>query len=302
MFYFITVNYWSQALVKNLIRSISDSIKSSYRIIIVNNSPEETSVKNLSNEIIKIIEPGTNLGFGKACNLGIKYVYSVDKNAIIWLINPDTTVDFGADDYVKACLKGEPFTAILGTQVRDTRNQTWFGTGEFNKWNGRLYHRTASTSQSVQSTGTSPCTWVSGCSLIINLSQFDNYPSFDPHFFLYAEDADFCVSYGQKGYRIVVTDKALVTHQVSAIIGRNKSFMYEHYTFGRLFFLKKHAAPTGFALYVAYLLIVIAISGSLGSENALGRWCGLKRFYRNRNFNLDWADSNQKIASYNHLK
>lgn len=123
--------------------------------------------------------------------------------------------------------------------------------------------------------------------MVINLSQFSHCPSFDPHFFLYAEDADFCVSYRQKGYRVSVTDVALVTHEVSAIIGKNKNFMYEHYTFGRLFFLKKHAAPTGFVLYILYLLVVIAVLGPLGAGNALGRWRGLRRFYQNRNFNLN---------------
>lgn len=287
MLYFITVNYQSQSLIENLIHSISDSVKSIYRIVIVNNSPEEALAKDLTSETLEVIESGANLGFGKACNLGINYVYSIDKKAIIWLINPDTAVDLNADNYVKACLSNEPTIAILGTQIRDTRNRIWFSAGEFNKWNGHLYHTTAATNQPEKSVGTSSCAWVSGCSLIINLSQFNNCPSFDPHFFLYAEDADFCLSYRQEGYRVAVTDKALITHQVSAIIGRNKSFMYEHYTFGRLFFLKKHAAPTGFALYIVYLLIVIAISCPLGSKNAIGKWHGLKRFYFNRNFNLD---------------
>lgn len=277
MIYFLTVNYHSKSLIETLICSIQNSIKTDYQFIIVNNSPEEADIHSLKSGSTLIIESGANLGFGAACNLGINHVYAIDKSAVIWLINPDTSLDSHADEYIQSCLHADSDIAILGTQIRDSNGEMWFGSGHFNKWNGHLYHVKNLPQTDYK---TIPCQWVSGCSLIINLSKFDYCPAFDPSFFLYGEDADFCERYRHMGYPVAVTSKVLVTHQVSAIIGKNERFMYEHYTFGRLLFLKKHATPVGLLLYIGYLLSRLVVSLPLGSPNALGRWQGFQRFMK----------------------
>lgn len=278
--YFITVNYQSGKLIENLIRSISANIEVPYEILIVNNSPEESLVKCLDKNHVSVIEARENLGFGQACNLGIASVYSLHQDALIWLINPDAILDSRADLYVLNCFEENPEIAILGTQIRDSAGDVWFASGVFDQWRGYIGHETVIDTVPVVDK-TMSTSWVSGCSMIINLNQFSTFPSFDASYFLYYEDVDLCVKLGREGHVIAVTCDSLVTHQVSSIIGRDTSFMFRHYTFGRLTFLRRHATFLGFLLYIGYLVGKIALLLPTNFESAKGRWQGLQCFLKN---------------------
>ncbi|UZQ55225.1 glycosyltransferase family 2 protein [Trichothermofontia sichuanensis B231] len=277
MIYFLTVNYFSKALIQNLITSITRTTNSPYSILIVNNSPQESAIHDLQNDRVTVIESGDNLGFGRACNLGIEYIWRHDKNSLIWLINPDALLDPEADSYIYKCFEENPDIAILGTQIRLPNGDLWFSAGGFNRWTGFLKH-TSITKNSQLDGKITCCQWVTGCSLIINLKQFQHYPTFDPHYFLYSEDADLCVRYAKQGYKIAVTNQVLVTHNASAIIGRDRAFMYQHYTFSRLYFLKQHATLVGLLIYITYILIKLVILLLIDSQNSLGRWQGIIGF------------------------
>lgn len=277
--YFITVNYHSTELIKQLLKSIS-AARQEYQLLIVNNSPEDDSLNQiaLANSAVKIINAHANIGFGSACNLGIEYVYNLNSQAIIWLINPDVILENKAVVYISDCLKKEPSVAILGTRVRDLDSNIWFGLGTFNPWTGSLKHELKKEEDYAFQVNTINCRWVSGCSLILNLKQFDHCPSFDPHYFLYYEDADLCEHYYQKGCRIAVTQAVLVTHAVSAISKRNLSTQFKHATYSKLYFLKKHGTAFALWLNIIYMLALVVLLFPKNRPVALGRLQGLKNF------------------------
>ncbi len=280
MFFFLTVNYHSKDLVECLLNSIAESIISPYQVVVVNNSPDEVAIHALAGDRISILESGDNIGFGRACNLGIQHIYNIDPTALIWLINPDATLDLNADVYIKSCLEIDKSIAILGTQVRDATGGLWFAGGVFNKWTGYVNHVNVKEKFPGSNPKSIPTAWVSGCSLILNLVRFTQPPAFDPAYFLYCEDADLCIRHAHQGYEIAITNQVLVTHQVSAIIGKNKRLMFRHYTFSRLLFLRRHATLLGFSAYFLYLLAKVAILLVIDHENARGRWRGLIDFLR----------------------
>ncbi len=142
MIYFITVNYYSTELIKELIQSIKLNIKSNYKIIIVNNSYRDLSINQLKDySNVTTLNAKENLGFGKGCNLGINYIYDIDPNALIWLINPDTTIHKNAKEYIFECFEQDPSIAILGTKIQDANERIWFSSGDFNQWTGNLKHK-----------------------------------------------------------------------------------------------------------------------------------------------------------------
>ena len=89
MIYFLTINYHSANLITKLISSIQSSRDIPHKTVIINNSPEDSSVRLLKTESILVLEAGTNLGFGRACNLGLNWIYAQDSQAIVWIVNPD---------------------------------------------------------------------------------------------------------------------------------------------------------------------------------------------------------------------
>ncbi len=280
MLFFITVNYYSTNLIVELVDSLSKNVNCDYKLIIVNNSPEDDSIHQLKSDRIMTINAEQNLGFGSGCNIAIQYIYSLDKKAKIWLINPDATLDKDAADYVLKCFTNHPSVAILGTKIRDDQDKIWFSSGKFNPETGYLKHETIAnqqeaTNSEVLITGSR---WVCGCSLIINLANFDHCPLFDPQYFLYNEDVDLCERYYQKKYQIAITNSILVNHKVSAIIGKNKTSMFDNYTYSRLYLLSKHANILALITYLIYLPIIILLTIFTNYDIAVGRWQGLKKF------------------------
>jgi GT2 family glycosyltransferase len=277
MIYFLTVNYYSSEIVRKLIQSINYNIQQP-KIIILNNSILDTAINHLASASTHIINSKENLGFAAGCNIGIKYIFNIDPKAIIWLINPDATIHKDAVQYVFRCFENNSSIAILGTRIKNLHGKIWFSSGSFNKWTGNLKHISQEQKFCGENIGIQTTRWVCGCSLIINLTQFDHCPQFDPNYFLYAEDADFCERYYQKGYHIAITNHILVTHQVSGIIGKDQKNMYYHYTFSRLYFLQKNGTYLGLLIYMIYVLIKILVLLPLNLSSALGRWQGLQKF------------------------
>lgn len=282
MIYFLCVNYYSAQFIDKLIFSITQGVETKKTIIIVNNSLGDKEIHKCIKKYreiihVNVIEANENLGFGGGCNLGIQYIYKQDPNSLIWLINPDATIDQDADKYILEVFTHNPKISILGTQIRDTKNQLWFSHGTFNQWTGSHKHHNKNKKNQLSSIGVENSRWVCGCSMLINLSKFNHCPLFDTQFFLYAEDADLCERYFKLNHQIAITNHVLVTHDVSSIIGKNTENMFLNYTFSRLLFLKKHAKITGLLIYLLYLILKIPLLFMRDYYNAIGRVKGLKK-------------------------
>ena len=275
MLYLLIVNYHSAELIESLLASVPIT---EVHIIIVDNSPGDRALSSFSERYpnLTLLSPTENLGFGGGCNLGLNWVWERDRQAMVWLINPDTTLHDGAIACIRQCLQVHPDIAILGTQIVDSQGELWFTQGQFNRWLGSLSDREAIATSDALVT---PCRWVSGCSLILNFPKFDRPPQFDRHYFLYYEDTDLCERYFQQGYAIAVTQAVLVTHQVSATSDRNLPAKFRHATYSKLYFLQCHGTGLALVLNLGYLTLKIIASLLQGKRAvAIGRSQGIQQF------------------------
>lgn len=279
--YFITINYHCSDLIHGLITATAAQGGQEHTFMVVNNSPGDSGVANLAQlPHTRVIEAGGNLGFGGGCNLALGQVYAENPNALVWLINPDARLTPQALDYVRQCLANDPQIALLGTRVRDMEGRLWFSHGTFNPWLGSLKHRDDTVNCADHPVTTHPTRWISGCSMVLNLAAFDHCPQFDPQYFLDYEDADLSERYYRQGYRLRVTQAALVDHQVSAITGRHPKAKYQHATFSKLYFLDRHGTPLALALNLAYTALRPLTYAIAQPAMAQGRWAGLLDYAR----------------------
>ena len=285
--YFLTVNYNSSELISRLIKSIQNSDSEKYTILIVNNSPEDTGLKRLNGKYLKIIEAKQNLGFGSACNLGLSWIYDRDPLAIVWSINPDAYFKFGCSDRTRSITKeaiaffaNYPQISILGTTIYNA-------SGEITDAGGTFTPKTAALSI-IDSFPTNfqqdylETDWVSGCSLLINLANFKQCPLFDPRYFLYYEDLDFCLRYRQQGHKIAVTQRLNVIHDTSSITDRNIFQKYKHITYSYLIHVEKYGSLSVFVLtnirMLSNTIRLILFKPDLGR----GKLVGFYNYWRNR--------------------
>ena len=210
-------------------------------LIIVNNSPSDRSLSSLQNDRIIILESGENLGFGKACNLGLKWISDRSPNSLVWLINPDAY--FLPDSLPKAIqfLTKNPEISLLGTTVLEPSGKVWFGSGIFNSQKGIIEAKEFLTEEEKQQE-LLPTDWVTGCSMLINLKKFSTLPQFDADYFLYYEDFDFCRRYLKEGHQIALTPQITVIHQPSSITNKNPDLQKQQGIYSYLLSLEKHTS------------------------------------------------------------
>ncbi len=271
MLYFITVNYRAADLVAQLLASLQAQADSTWQLVIVNNSPDDRAIAQLAGPRALVLEAGANLGFGRGCNLGLRWVWQQQPQAIAWLINPDATLPPGLLAEAEDFLTAHPQLPILGTQVREPDGSLWSGAGRCD------WQRGAIAQAEVSITSETPyqfCDWVSGCSLLLNLACFADCPQFDPAFFLYYEDIDFCQRYAAQGYPVAYTDRLRVTHQPSSITDRQPAWKLRHSTFGYLLSLQRYASPTAYAWRSARLLLYALLLLGLRPAAGWGKWRG----------------------------
>lgn len=278
MIYLLAINYYSSQLIAKLINSISPNQVVEYQIIIVNNSPEDKSIQDLKNDKIVILESGENIGFGKACNLGLNWIYQQNQKAIVWLINPDAYLLPKTLEKVPALFQNHSELSILGTIIYTENNEIWFAGGEFLPQNGAIIPKTIDFQNSqIPYLKTD---WVSGCSLLINLQKFPACPHFDPEYFLYYEDFDFCQRYAKQGHLIAITNQIGVVHQPSAITGKNGFLKFQNSTYSYLLTLERYTSKRVLIFRFMRLLLNAIYLIPLKPKVALGKFAGISLYLR----------------------
>jgi N-acetylglucosaminyl-diphospho-decaprenol L-rhamnosyltransferase len=271
--YFLTVNYYSTRLIARLIDSIPATQDIPHQIVVVNNSADDQELKELHTESLQILDAKTNLGFGKACNLGLNWIYEQDPDAIVWMINPDTYLPENTLEKVPPFFNVHPELSIVGTRIDTPVGEIWFGGGQFIPKLGAILSTNLLSSH--PDTAYVSCDWVSGCSLLINLRHFPECPQFDPAYFLYYEDFDFCRRYAMQGHQIVVTSRFAVVHEASAIANRNMAKKIKHSTYSYLLTLERYTNKAIFLLRFLRLTLHGFILLLLKPQTALGKLAGI---------------------------
>lgn len=238
--YLLTVNYHSADLIQRWLRSLGEATFPDWHCLIVNNSPADTAIHQFAGQSVTVLEAGSNLGFGGGCNVGLQWVYAQDQTAIVWLLNPDTVLPPEALKQAVEFCHAHPELSIIGTMVQQPNGDIWFAGGEFEMNTGKILAISTPLATDIDYI---PTAWVTGCSLILNLHLFQSCPKFDPAYFLYYEDFDFCRRYANQGHSIVVTPQIQVIHYPSSITSRNLAFKVEHSTYSYLLALTRHTQP-----------------------------------------------------------
>jgi N-acetylglucosaminyl-diphospho-decaprenol L-rhamnosyltransferase len=275
--YFLVINYYSTNLVKKLIDSLQNRQQIDYKIVIINNSPDDKSVNLLKSDSVVIVDAESNLGFGCACNLGLKLIYNENSQAIVWIINPDAYLLESTLHKVNSFFESHPEISILGTIVYTPTNDIWFAGGYFMPRTGSILTPDMLTTTDADYIS---CDWVSGCSLIINLCKFTSVPEFDTAYFLYYEDFDFCRRYANQGYLIAVTKQFGVIHQPSSITNRYVFRKIKHSTYGYLLSLDRYTNKLVFSLRLLRLLSYALVLIPVKPQISLGKLVGILIYFR----------------------
>lgn len=196
----IIVNYNTPQLTSDCIESIKKhSVNSNYEIIIVDNASNDQSVDFLQNRFpdIKIIVSDSNVGFGRANNLGSKSA----KGEFVFFLNSDTVFlnDVVANFVSKyRTLEAEGKTlGVLGSLMLNDQLQINSSYGYFEdpyqeivsilKHSLRIVDLQKRFNSKI---GDFHVDWIVGADMFMKKANFEDIGGFDPKFFMYSEEMD----------------------------------------------------------------------------------------------------------------
>ncbi len=237
---FVIVSYNSGNVIEQCIESIDTSVK----IVVVENSSNIKIKKNLEKKFsnVEVIVAEENLGYGKGNNLGLKKV--VTKYAFI--LNPDAFLD-------KDCLE-ELHKAVIAVQDNFT-----ILAPNFNYNHGFFLEKATGfnikdyKNHNIQDK-VKKVDYVLGFAMLINLEKISLKQIFDEHFFLFLEEIDLCKRIKNENGHVFIVKNAKVKHLEGQSPG--KSLNVElcrqwHWMWSLFYYNKKH-----FGVLAAYKVTI----------------------------------------------
>ena len=198
--------------------------------VVDNQSPDGTAahVRARWSPSVQVIDAGSNAGFARANNIGIR---ATDSEYVL-LMNPDTVAPPGAIQTLVRGLASHPEAAIAGARLLGATGFPELSWGPpIGPWNelkqkifSGLYHRKVrSVVRKVDklSRQAREVSWVSGACMVIRRADLDAVGLLDERFFMYTEDVDLCVQMSKRGRTILYVAGAEVLHYRGRSAGRN---------------------------------------------------------------------------------
>lgn len=217
----IIVNYNGLHFFEKCIESIKEHIRDvSFEIIVVDNDSNDESCSYLKENYpeIKLIECNSNLGFGKANNLGVKN--ATGKHVL--LLNNDTILLQNINPLLKEIARKE--VGVIGIKMLNGNNVYTSSVGKFPKPLDLLKLSNLNDKRKEFITGefsevSYEVDWVSGSFMLLRREVWDSVNGFDEDFFMYVEDVDLCKRINKTGKKIIFISTINYIH----FVGFNKS-------------------------------------------------------------------------------
>lgn len=267
----------------------------------------ETKEGQTFQEIIKLIENKENLGFSAGNNVAIKYAME-DESDYVFLLNPDTTIK---PDTLRILLDAEQsdsqigiigpktlypsgrchlpkVTPSQGEALEESQGDRIMYAGGILDWqNVKNYHQGMGEIDCGQYDQFGETGFVSGAALFISRKVIEKIGFLDEKYFLYYEDADWCVRAKKAGFKIMYQPKAIVHHQESTATKKGSPNYYYYFTRNRLYFIAKFFNPIK-AVWLYFLETIRAVKNIIKlfnkseREQSLAILQGMGDFVRGR--------------------
>ena len=221
----IIVTFNSRGQIDACLQSLVDGVHVDREIVVIDNASTDGTATHLRERWpgVRLIAAGGNLGFARACNIGIRQTFG----ELVLLLNPDTAVTAGAIDRLVAALDRDPAVAVAGPRVVDADGYAELSFGRMvapvaelrQKALMAINQRRVPVLRSVvtrMTRRTQDVDWVTGACLLAHRRDLEAVGLLDERFFLYMEDVDLCAAIRARGRRVRFIADAEVRHQRGA--------------------------------------------------------------------------------------
>jgi hypothetical protein len=213
-------------------------------IVVIDNGSTDASVAEIhaSYPDVTILENGANLGYAEGNNAGFDYVRARSGVDAVLVLNNDTIAEPDMLTHLVTEYEAMRGNAVIGPEVRyaDTPQIVWCAGGMIDWWRGY----TTNIGMGTETSGPERCPtdvpFVVGCAMLIPVAAIRRIGGFDPRYFMYWEEVDWCVRARKAGYRARIVPGAVLYHKVLRSDDRPSPRVLYYLTRNRLLLLRTH--------------------------------------------------------------
>ncbi len=256
--YSVLVNWNLKDHTLTCVQSLVDAGASVDHVIVVDNGSTDGSSEALRQSFGKdlhLIISDENLGFAQGSNLAIRHALTQGAEWVFILNNDTIVAPTIFDELASASAANEEYV-ILSPLIlyHDKPDRIWHLGGKLIL--GTLITR--SLYQGRMDLGNLPplvsVDFVSGSGMLVRREVFEAIGLFDPAYFMYGEEVDFCWRARSAGYRLACAPRAKMWHKVSASAGRDPGTTRYLKIRNQIRFYQRYANPPQILIMLAFTL------------------------------------------------
>jgi len=225
--YIILVNWNGKNDTLECLSSLQKVSYSNFKILVVDNASHDGSVEAIRTDFpnVELLVNKENLRFAGGNNIGIQYALQNNADYIL-LLNNDTTVEpnFLSELIIVAGNQNE--IGIVGAKIfyYTDNKRIWFAGGTINLKTGITKHRGIRTIDVGQFNNEEEVGYITGCCMLVKREVIDKIGMLDESYFIYGEDADWCLRAKKVGFKLMYAPSSVAYHKVSVSSGGNFSW------------------------------------------------------------------------------
>jgi GT2 family glycosyltransferase len=216
-----------------------------YEVVVVDNGSTDGSVEAVRASFtgVAILETGENLGFAEGNNAGVQRALAHGADYVL-LLNNDTEV---APDFISIlvdAVEATPQAGVAGPTIYyfDRPAIIWSAGGAIDWRRGDTRMMALDEADHGQYDAVREVDFVTGCALLARREVFEKAGMLDPRFFMYYEEAEWCVRASRAGYKILHVPQAHVWHKITPAQQAASPRIHYYMTRNRLLFLRNTQA------------------------------------------------------------
>lgn len=197
------------------------------RILLVDNASTDGTIEAVRNIFsgIEIIVNETNLRFAGGNNVGIKHALHQDAKYVV-LLNNDTVVDQDFLTHLVHVAEENALVGMAGPKIYyfQEPRRIWSAGGTIEWWKGWISHVGIREHDRGQYDNVREVDYLTACCVLVKREVIEKIGPLDKSYFIYGEDADWCIRATRAGYKLLYVPSAVVWHKLSVSAGGHLSW------------------------------------------------------------------------------
>jgi GT2 family glycosyltransferase len=225
--YIIVLSWNGKDDTLECLKSLQQLTYPNVRVLLIDNASTDGTVATVRNAFadVGILVNPTNLRFAGGNNIGIKHALASSADYVL-LLNNDTIVEPDFLTHLVRVAERESGVGMVSPKIYYFHQPQliWFAGGKIEWWKGWISHIGIRENDRGQYDTIRETDYLTACCVLVKREVIERIGMLDERYFIYGEDADWCIRASRAGYKLLYVPSAVIWHKLSMSAGGHLSW------------------------------------------------------------------------------